>query len=313
MDNAFLSKLIEHGCSHTIGGILTIPPNPLENQNSTVSRLTKRRQHSTLTGKEVPAMYEIDKEQFGTFLSQLRRERGMTQKDLAERLYISDKAVSKWERGLSLPDIALLQPLAELFGVSITELLSGRRIQPEEPMAVRDVDALLSSALHLTEEERTIQREHRRTWGRRYVLALLAFALEVFLLRNAVPLFADEAVMLWLTPLFGAAFGSYFVFFCKEKLPPFYDQYRVNFYSDGVLRMNVPGVYFNNRNWPHIVDAVRTWSCAVMAGWVPLFVLVWQLQRAAPEAVFVITFITGMTSILGGLFVPIYVVGRKYE
>ena len=155
-------------------------------------------------------MYEIDKEQFGTFLSQLRRERGMTQKDLAERLYISDKAVSKWERGLSLPDIALLQPLAELFGVSITELLSGRRIQPEEPMAVRDVDALLSSALHLTEEERTIQREHRRTWGRRYVLALLAFALEVFLLRNAVPLFADEAVMLWLTPLFGAAFGSYF-------------------------------------------------------------------------------------------------------
>ena len=156
MDNAFLSKLIEHGCSHTIGGILTIPPIPLENQNSTVSRLTKRRQHSTLTGKEVPAMYEIDKEQFGTFLSQLRRERGMTQKDLAERLYISDKAVSKWERGLSLPDIALLQPLAELFGVSITELLSGRRIQPEEPMAVRDVDALLSSALHLTEEERTI-------------------------------------------------------------------------------------------------------------------------------------------------------------
>ena len=83
MDNAFLSKLIEHGCSHTIGGILTIPPNPLENQNSTVSRLTKRRQHSTLTGKEVPAMYEIDKEQFGTFLSQLRRELGMTQKDLA--------------------------------------------------------------------------------------------------------------------------------------------------------------------------------------------------------------------------------------
>ena len=70
-------------------------------------------------------MYEIDKEQFGTFLSQLRRERGMTQKDLAERLYISDKAVSKWERGLSLPDIALLQPLAELFGVSITELLGG--------------------------------------------------------------------------------------------------------------------------------------------------------------------------------------------
>ena len=219
----------------------------------------------------------------------------MTQKDLAERLYVSDKAVSKWERGLSLPDIALLQPLAETFGVSITELLSGRRIQPEEPMAVRDVDALLSSALHLTEEERSIQREHRRTWGRRYVLALLAFVLEVFLLRGAVPLFADEAVMLWLTPFFGVAFGFPFVFLCKEKLPPFYDR------------------CFNNRNWPHIVDAVRTWSCVTTAAWVPFFALVWQLQSSAPEAVFAITFTAGMTAILGGLFIPIYVVGRKYE
>ena len=70
-------------------------------------------------------MYEIDYAKFGTFLSQLRREKGMTQKELAERLFLSDKAVSKWERGLSLPDIALLQPLADLFEVTITELLSG--------------------------------------------------------------------------------------------------------------------------------------------------------------------------------------------
>ena len=73
-------------------------------------------------------MYEIDKEKFGTFLSQLRREKGMTQKDLAEKLFVSDKAVSKWERGLSLPDVALLQPLADLMGVTISELLSGQRI-----------------------------------------------------------------------------------------------------------------------------------------------------------------------------------------
>lgn len=46
-------------------------------------------------------MYEIDKEAFGTFLAQLRKEKGMTQKDLAERIFVSDKAVSKWERGVS--------------------------------------------------------------------------------------------------------------------------------------------------------------------------------------------------------------------
>ena len=45
-------------------------------------------------------MYELDKAAFGRFLAQLRREKGMTQKELAATLYVSDKAVSKWERGL---------------------------------------------------------------------------------------------------------------------------------------------------------------------------------------------------------------------
>lgn len=76
-------------------------------------------------------MYQIDKEKFGTFLVQLRKEKSMTQKELAEQLYVSDKAVSKWERGLSLPDISLLQPMAEMLGVSVTELLSGRTIRED--------------------------------------------------------------------------------------------------------------------------------------------------------------------------------------
>ena len=47
-------------------------------------------------------MFEIDKEKFGAFVAQLRKEKGLMQKDLAEKLYVSDKAVSKWERGVSL-------------------------------------------------------------------------------------------------------------------------------------------------------------------------------------------------------------------
>lgn len=67
--------------------------------------------------------YELNKQALGNFLSQLRKEKGWTQKDLAEKLYVSDKAVSKWERGLSVPDVSLLMPLSELLGVSVTELL----------------------------------------------------------------------------------------------------------------------------------------------------------------------------------------------
>ena len=86
--------------------------------------------------------YELDKQALGSFLAQLRKEKGWTQKDLAERLYISDKAVSKWERGLSAPDVSMLMPLAELLGVSVTELLEGRRLE-EPAIPVGEVDELI--------------------------------------------------------------------------------------------------------------------------------------------------------------------------
>jgi len=75
-------------------------------------------------------MQTINNEEFGQFLTKLRKEKGLTQKQLAEQLYLSDKAVSKWERGLSLPDISLLMPLAKILGVTTTELLRRLNLIP---------------------------------------------------------------------------------------------------------------------------------------------------------------------------------------
>lgn len=61
----------------------------------------------------------------GGAIRALREKRGYTQKQLAERLCVSDKAVSKWETGRGLPDVTLLEPLASVLGVSVAELLSG--------------------------------------------------------------------------------------------------------------------------------------------------------------------------------------------
>ena len=69
----------------------------------------------------------MDNEKMGAFIAELRKEKGMTQRELAAKLNITDKAVSKWERCLSLPDIALLAPLAQELGVSVGELLEGER------------------------------------------------------------------------------------------------------------------------------------------------------------------------------------------
>lgn len=65
----------------------------------------------------------MNKERFGTFIAENRKQRGWTQAQLAERLHVTDKAVSKWERGLSYPDVTLLEPLADIFGISIDMLL----------------------------------------------------------------------------------------------------------------------------------------------------------------------------------------------
>lgn len=63
----------------------------------------------------------------GKFIAQLRKEKKMTQKELANQLHITDKAVSKWERGLSCPDISLLNPIADILGITTSELLNGQK------------------------------------------------------------------------------------------------------------------------------------------------------------------------------------------
>ncbi len=69
----------------------------------------------------------------GRFIAVLRKANGMTQKELAERLNVSDKAVSRWERDESLPDLTLIPVIAELFGVTADELLRGERNPAGEP------------------------------------------------------------------------------------------------------------------------------------------------------------------------------------
>ena len=64
---------------------------------------------------------------FGEFLYELRKEKGLTQQELADKLNITNKAVSKWETGDAFPETAQLKPLARILGVSVDELLEGKR------------------------------------------------------------------------------------------------------------------------------------------------------------------------------------------
>ena len=95
-------------------------------------------------------MSNIDKVEFGSFLSELRKEKGLTQKELAERLLVSAKAISKWETGANMPDVSLLIPLADILGVTVTELLQCEK-NKKEGLDPQDVEKLVKKAIALKE------------------------------------------------------------------------------------------------------------------------------------------------------------------
>lgn len=80
----------------------------------------------------------MDKITIGTFLAALRKANGLTQKQLAEKLNVSDKAVSRWERDECAPDLSLIPVLAEIFDVTADEILRGQRRDPESPVQAPD-------------------------------------------------------------------------------------------------------------------------------------------------------------------------------
>ena len=103
----------------------------------------------------------MDNQRFGAFVAQLRKEQNMTQKELADRLNVTDKAVSKWETGKGFPDIKLLEALAQALGVSIVELIQCER-QVGDSLTVAEAEAVVTQAMD----------QSQKTTARRYLKLL---------------------------------------------------------------------------------------------------------------------------------------------
>lgn len=251
-------------------------------------------------------MFEIDKEKFGALVSELRKEKGYTQKELAQYLYVSDKAVSKWETGNSIPDTSLLIPLAELLGVSVTELLMCERMAENVTLETDRVEDIVKTAITYGKEKTERAYQVKSRWFAFYGISFLVGAAGLFLNYRTNQPFVDSLAIL---TVLCAAFGVYFCFFVKTKLPGFYDEHKVTVFYDGPFRMNMPGIKFNNRNWPHIVKVMRRWCCFSMMLFPMGMFLAGSAGFTLSNAVWRWTMLTVFFSTL---FIPVYVVGRKY-
>lgn len=128
----------------------------------------------------------MDREMLGRFIAQRRKERNMTQRELAEKLHVTDKAVSKWERGAGCPDISLLEPLAEALGLSVDQLLTYQTAPAEpEPAEEPVTSPAVQAVLDLTLAERRVRR--MRCWivALAVPLALIVLTVLYILLRDA--------------------------------------------------------------------------------------------------------------------------------
>lgn len=97
----------------------------------------------------------MDNKKIGIFISELRKEKNMTQKDLAEKLNVTDKAVSKWERGVGYPEITILPLLADALGVTTSELLQGGHMQEAMQTQNAAAEPIVRSAVEYAQQTHT--------------------------------------------------------------------------------------------------------------------------------------------------------------
>lgn len=96
----------------------------------------------------------MNQEKVGKFIAKCRKEKEMTQQELADRLGITDKAVSKWENGRCMPDISFLEPLSTILEVEISEILKGERIKENLEEISSAVEDVVSSVNNHNQEKR---------------------------------------------------------------------------------------------------------------------------------------------------------------
>lgn len=128
----------------------------------------------------------MDANKFGCFVAKRRKELKMTQKDLATKIQVTDKAVSKWERGLGLPDINIIEYLADALNVSIIELMKSER----ETENVAIDEAVVVDVLDMAEKE--VQKKKTRIL---IILLVTSFLCALVEMLQSIDWNAKELVM----------------------------------------------------------------------------------------------------------------------
>ena len=172
----------------------------------------------------------MDQIKIGRFIAERRKLQGLTQAQLAEKLNITDRAVSKWETGRSLPDATLMLALCEILGISVNELLSGEKVTMENNQE-KNEQLLLEMA-------KEIERKNKTIWSAMWIIMIVSM-LALFAGLFAAAFFVPEGpwqlvvilavVVVFLIPCFYAlklevSVGAYKCKNCGAEIVPTYKE-----------------------------------------------------------------------------------------
>ena len=198
-----------------------------------------------------------------------------------------------------------MMPLAECLGVTVTELLLCRK-DGGESLTRSDAEKAVQTAIGYTAAAGRVWKGGKgaAVW---YAAGLLCAAAATMVAAHLNLL--DEIYLSYMGLI--AFFGAYFCLFARRRLPDIYDKAPIAFMSDGPVRMNLPGVHFNNRNWPYLLRTAQVWTVASLILFPWLYLALWLF--AAPILPEVNINLILLVVVLGSLFVPMTITGKKHE
>ena len=189
----------------------------------------------------------------GKFIAECRKNVNLTQMQLAEKLGITDKAVSKWERGVSMPDASIMIDLCDIIGINVNELLSGRKITMENNK--HDNEQLL---LDMAKE---LERKNKTIWNAMWSIMIVSIigllggiTLAVFFIREGIWLLVTVIALcvIFLIPCFYAlkleiSVGSYKCKNCGHEIVPTYSEALMAMHKGTTRYLKCPKC--NKRTW----------------------------------------------------------------
>ena len=150
----------------------------------------------------------MDQIKIGKFIAQLRRESGMTQETLGEKLGVTNKTISRWETGAYMPDIEMLQLIGQSFGVSINEILAGQRLSDEEfrQKAEENVIAVSKASAFSLEEKKAY---YKKKWRKDHMVWLVSIAVIVVAVTIVLPLVVGKPWFIGISPIVALIYYAY--------------------------------------------------------------------------------------------------------